>query len=359
LPINQDEHREQFRIEGKDFITTRLSLLAGTDVQRFGLTRKMSFQGFDTTNKFVEIIPAAYAELQWTPIYWLAIRPGVRYEHSTLLKSDNIAPRLSLAIKSGSYSQVSIASGTFYQEATSQYLLAGYRPQMQEAIHYIANWQWSKDSRTLRLEGYYKDYRDLIVENVKASTFNPNTYRFTFDSLSNNGYGYAKGLELFWRDKKTVKNLDYWVSYSYIDTRRLYLNYLASATPTFISDHNLNIVTKYFIEKIQTNISATYSYASGRPYYNPTYSAGEQTAKFMTDRTPEYHNLAISAAYLHTFGKWFTVFYVSVDNVTNRHNIFGYRYTANSAPTPIVPALYRTVFVGVNMSLTQFSKDEL
>jgi hypothetical protein len=65
-------------------------------------------------------------------------------------------------------------------------------------------------------------------------------------------------------------------------------------------------------------------------------------------------------AYLHSFGKWFTVFYVSVDNVTNQKNIFGYRYDANgNNKTPVVPALYRTVFFGVNASLTQFKKDEL
>jgi hypothetical protein len=238
---------------------------------------------------------------------------------------------------------------------------------MQQATHYIGNWQWSKDSRTLRLEGYYKDYRDLIVENVNPYSFNPNTYRFSFAQVDNSGYGYAKGLELFWRDKKTVKNLDYWVSYSYIDTKRKYNNFIAEATPSFISDHNLNIVTKYFIEKIQTNISATYSYASGRPYYDPNYATVSNESavqNFMTGRTPEYHNLAISAAWLHTFGKWFTVFYVSIDNVTNQHNIFGYRYQYNSttgtyAQSPVVPALYRTIFVGVNMSLTQFSKDEL
>jgi hypothetical protein len=68
-------------------------------------------------------------------------------------------------------------------------------------------------------------------------------------------------------------------------------------------------------------------------------------------------------AYLHSFGKWFTVFYLSIDNVTNQHNIFGYRYASDATgaytKNAIVPALYRSVFFGVNMSLTQFKKDEL
>ena len=92
---------------------------------------------------------------------------------------------------------------------------------------------------------------------------------------------------------------------------------------------------------------------------------GITSSNFLSEKTPDFNNLALTVAYLHSFGKWFTVFYLSIDNITNQHNIFGYRYIydANGAPTggrnPIVPALYRSIFVGVNMSLTQFKKDEL
>jgi hypothetical protein len=43
-------------------------------------------------------------------------------------------------------------------------------------------------------------------------------------TFNNSGLGYAKGLDLFWRDGKINNNLEYWVSYSYIDTERDYKN---------------------------------------------------------------------------------------------------------------------------------------
>ena len=356
VPIDETDHRSQFRIEGKDFFNARLNLLVGSEVQQFGIQKSFT----DTLHQsFQETQVAGYAELEWTPVNWLAVRPGIRYEHSALLNKDNIAPRISMAIKSSENSQVSIASGIFYQNPDNLYLLAGLRPGQQEAIHYIANWQYSKNDRTLRIEGYYKKYLNLVLE--KDTAFDPNTYRVItqYTNVDNSGTGYAQGLELFYRDKKSVKNLDYWISYSYIDTKRKYANFPTEATPTFIADHNLNLVTKYFVDKWQTNFSATYSFASGRPYYNPN------NPDFLGDRTPDYNNLALTVAYLHTFGKWFTVFYLSLDNITNQHNIFGYRYTydpntnAVTGRNPIVPALYRSVFFGVNMSLTQFKKDEL
>ena len=357
VPINEQDHRAQFRLEGKDYFTTRLNLMLGTEIQSFGISKKFS----NSLYEFTETQVAGYTELEWTPINMIAIRPGLRYEHSELLNKDNIAPRLALAIKTGNHSQVSLAGGVFYQDADYSYLEAGLKPGMQKAIHYIANWQYTKDDRTLRIEGYSKQYSNLVRTPYLA--YDPNAYQIITNTttVNNTGHGYAQGLELFWRDKKSVKNLDYWISYSYIDTKRLYGSFPIEATPTFVSDHNLNIVSKYFVDKWQTNFSVTYSYASGRPYYNPDYAGNN--SKFLTDKTIPYNNLALAVAYLHSFGKWFTVFYLSVDNVTNNHNIFGYRYIYNSSGVqekyPIVPALYRTIFFGVNMSLTQFKKDEL
>ncbi len=358
IPIKGQDHRIQYRIEGKDYFTSRLNLLVGTDVQSYGLSKQY---GTYPQAKFTETIASGYAELEWTPINLIAVKPGIRYEHSALLNKDVIAPRISMAIKTGIHTQASFAGGIFYQDPDNNYLLFGYKPDMQQSVHYIANWQYSKSDRTLRVEAYYKKYDNLVLET--DTPYNSNPYRFNFAAPGNGGFGYAQGIELFWRDKKSIKNADYWVSYSYIDTRRKYSNFPYEATPSFIASHNLNLVGKYFVTKWQTNFSLTYSYASGRPYFNPYLPVDE--SHFLSDRTPDYNNLAIAVAYLHTFGKWFTVFYISIDNVTDNHNVFGYRYNYDAAGkpvgdrVPIVPALYRSIFFGVNMSLTQFSKDEL
>jgi hypothetical protein len=108
------------------------------------------------------------------------------------------------------------------------------------------------------------------------------------------------------------------------------------------------------MEKIQTNISASYNYASGRTYYNPN------SNNFLGDKTPGYHNLSLGLSYLTTIKKMFTVIYLSVDNITNRHNILGYRYSSGGKERyPVVPYAHRTVFLGISLSLTKFNKDEL
>lgn len=367
-PIGQREYRTQFRIEGKDFISSRVTLLAGTDIQHYGIRKTMGYDSFfHMKQQFDETVAAGYAELEWTPVYWLAIRPGVRYEHSSMLDQDVIAPRFSAAIKTGLHSQISLAGGVFYQDANNIYYLAGMRPDMQYAVHYISNWQWSRSDRTFRVEGYIKDYKNLVHEtNANLDSFVSNRYRTLFAPIpfNNSGSGYAHGLEIFWRDKKSIKNADYWISYSYIDTKRMYENFPAFGTPTFIATHNLNVVGKYFVEKWQTNFSATYSYASGYPYYDPTLP--KTNSNFLSEKTPAFNNVALTIAYLHTFGKWFAVFYLSADNVLNTNNVYGYRFAYDSngvaiknSKSEIVSALKQVIFVGANFSLTKFSKDEL
>ena len=151
----------------------------------------------------------------------------------------------------------------------------------QEATHYILNYQYMQNDRTFRIEGYYKSYNDLIRE-ITEGPYDPNPYRPYFWPVDNSGYGYAKGIDVFWRDKKSIHNFDYWISYSYIDTKRLYQNYIAEAMPDYVSPNNLNIVTKYFIEKPGINVSLTYAYASGRPYYNPNNPYSWETAHLLT-----------------------------------------------------------------------------
>ena len=156
------------------------------------------------------------------------------------------------------------------------------------------------------------------------------------------------------RDQKNFKGLDYWASYSYIDTRRLYLNYLQEVQPDFVSTQNLSLVTKYFVDAWQVNFSLTWSWASGKPYYDPSGKI------FFGEKTPDYQNLAFAAGYLTSIRKWFTVVYLGIDNLTNHHNIFGYRYSFDGREKyPVLPALYRSFILGVNFSLSRFEKSEL
>ena len=259
-----------------------------------------------------------------------------------------------MAIKTGRFSQIGLASGVFYQTAPTQYLLLGYRPPFEKAVHYIANYERVQNNRSFRIEAYYKNYDQLVRENRVAYSPTPLGYRNDLGKVDNSGYGYAKGFDIFWRDKALIKNFDLWITYSYVDTKRLYQNYISEATPDFISKNNLNLIVKYFSEKLHTGISAGYNYSSGRPYYSPL------SSKFMGNLSPAYQNLSFKASYLTNIKKMFSVFYINFDNLTNTKNVLGYRYSINGlSKSPILPPQYFSVFFGIYLSISEFKKDEL
>jgi len=349
LPGSNYDWRIQWRGEVLYNFNDHINLLAGSELQRYQFS-----QAFSTLSSvFNEFLAAGYAELEWKPFVWLALKPGLRYEHSVLLNRENMGPRLALAIGTGNYSQISLASGLFYEDPDKKYLFSGYRPNFQNAVHYIANYQWMRNDRTLRIETYYKSYNQLVFENLANSVkYDANPYRFVpfAENVNNSGIGYARGLEIFWRDKALIQNFDYWVSYSLIDTKRLYQNFRSSVTPSFVAGNNLNILVKYFINPLQINVGASYTYASGRPFYNPD---------FIVKTSPDYHDLSFNMSYLTTIGKYFGVAYMGIDNIMNRKNIYGYQFSPDGTSHNIVPAIYRSIYIGFTVSLTQFIKEEL
>lgn len=346
--FTRNDDRDQARTELSWLPVDAFKMTVGAEVQHFNYRQQFgTLQG-----DFSETLTAVYLEPEYKPFPWLAIKPGVRTEYSKLLEMGNIAPRLALATKISSNSQFGFAGGVFYQSAPSLYLLQGYKPAFQRAIHYILNYEWIKNNRSFRIETYYKDYSKLIREH--DVTYTPNAHRYDLGRVDNSGYGYAKGVDLFWRDKSSIKNFDYWITYSLVDTRRLYQNYLSKATPDFISKHNLNLILRYAPEKIHTVFSMGYNYTSGRPYYNP------QSGLFFSDRAPAYQNLSFKVSYLTTIKKVFSAFYFNIDNLANYKNVLGYRYSADGwQRSPILPPQYRSVFFGVYLSISEFKKDEL
>jgi vitamin B12 transporter len=240
-------------------------------------------------------------------------RVGGRFEYSSLLNKTNIAPRASLAYVLGKNEQVALAFGQFYQ--TPQYDLMRRSTQLnyENATHLMLNYQRIRNGYTFRIEGYQKWYDDLVKTDGTSGL--PN----------NNGGGYARGVDVFFRDNKNIKNGDYWLSYSYLDTKRDWRTYPSVATPNFAMKHSFSAVFKQFFPKWNTALSASYAFNSGRPYTDPNLGDGF----FNASRTPAYHDLSTAITYLTNIKGHFTIFYLSVQNVLGLNQTFGYQYSAS------------------------------
>jgi hypothetical protein len=276
----------------------------------------------------------------------LAAKLGIRYEYSSLMKQSDIAPRVSLAYKTGKDAQISAAYGIFYQKPDNQQLFYTSALGFTQATHYILNYQKMTKDRVFRVEAYYKQYKDL-VKTVPLS--------YNYFGYNNGGSGFADGLDLFWRDKKTFKDFDYWISYSYINTKREFMNYPVKLTPDFVATHTASLVMKRFITNWKTGFNLTYTFATGRPYYNFMVN---NTGKYFTadeGHTKDYQNLSFSCEYVPSLGKvnpkTFIVLFASMSNVLGYNPIYGYHYSFDgTVKQPITPPANRFYFIGCFLS---------
>mgnify|MGYP001032732273 FL=1 len=275
----------------------------------------------------------------------LASKIGVRVEHSELLNQTTISPRASIAYKSGDNSQFSFAYGQFYQNPNSSFLKFSDNFVAESTSHLIANYQYVKEKQIFRVEAYYKDYDNLVKFDTEFADFSSN--------YNSNGSGFAKGIDVFWRDNQSIKNTDYWISYSYLDTERDYRNYPETARPGFASKHNLSIVTKHWIEKWKSQVGFSYNYASGRNYTNPNQPG------FLNQQTKSYNSISLNWAYLIDQQK---ILYFSVNNVFGTKNVFGYNYAnqpninGTFAREAIVPNADQFFFVGFFWTISDDNK---
>lgn len=346
---------------GSDLTVTKIVFekkLKGLSAFRFGgeyfySRDKSDFSNDSAANIISEAtdhLKAGFAEVDIYVTNDLAAKIGTRVEHSSILNKANIAPRFSLAYKLGNAGQASLAYGIFYQKPENSFFTKRYhygQLQYTRATHYILNYQKVSREYTLRVEGFYKKYEDLIKTQPVA---------YSSDSLNNNGYGDAKGFEVFWRDRKTFKNVDYWISYSYLDTKRDYLNYPSAIQPNFAARHTTSLVVKKFVTALKTQFNGSYTFATGRPYYNIRYSESSKNYSiFDHGKTPGYNSLSFSVNYLPNINKAgankFSVFVFSVTNVLASNQVFGYNYSYNGMrKEAITPTAKQFYFLGCFLS---------
>ncbi|MDF2833108.1 TonB-dependent receptor [Chryseobacterium indoltheticum] len=308
---------------------------------------------FGEVNKnYRDLISSGFVETDLGFSNNLSAKIGVRAENSSYLNKNNIAPRFALAYRLAKDWTTSFAYGLFFQNPESKYINSSADLDFQKSQHYIFQVQRSTEGRSLRFEAFCKKYDELIkTQNIVP---NSNQNQQVQTAFNNNGNGFAKGFEVFWRDKKTFENIDYWISYSFLDSKRDFLNYPVSLKPNFAAEHTLSVVAKRFIPEWKIGVNLSYTYAKGRPYYDIV-TQNDVNIIRNEGRLKDYNALNLSFNYLPNIGKKdskaFTIFVLSISNVLGNKNVYGYNFSQNgSRSSAVVPPVNTFVFVGMFIS---------
>ena len=274
-----------------------------------------------------------FFELETFAPFGLKITSSIRGEYESISDDFHLDPRFSLIYALSTNSNLTASWGIYHQYPEARY----YDPYIgnpylysMKAFHYILGYAYQKENRIFRLEGYYKKYDDLILEDDALN-------------YSNEGYGYATGIDVF--AKNSYGPISGWASYSWLKARRKWMDLPVLASPYFDITHNLTLVLNLSLSK-NIAIGGSFRYATGKPY---TSAPGE----YHQSRVPSYQKLDLTFSYFFSFFESsMTIFYFSVSNLLGRINIFDYRYSADyQRREPVESSFGRSVYFGIQFNM--------
>ena len=270
---------------------------------------KMDYESNDRiTPELNHHISGLYVSGDFNLLDNLLLNTSLRGEYTSLNGDFALLPRLAVSYKLSDLVFSGVA-GRYQQLTCKEYLAYNHSLSNERNLQYQLGIYYQKKQKIFRAEAYYKDYEKLPVKQDQQS-------------ITSKGFGYSRGIDLFFNDQLLLNHWDYMISYTFNDSRRKYLHYPSLVQPHYVTRHNASISIRYTnFEVLRSIISISLRYASGRPYHNPN------EERFMTGRTPELHTTDISWTIL---AHKKLIIFLSASNIFNRKNIYGYDY--NSQP---------------------------
>lgn len=269
----------------------------------------------------------------------LTLNVGGRADYFDINRDLNLSPRANVSYRTEGGTTLRAAWGWYYQSPLYQQLKYSYssdsNTKAQRATHYILGLEQrisfddDNGSLTAKLDGFYKKYDNLIsYQRIFTSDIaNPNSGpRYV---RNNDAEGFAKGFDAMvtvaWR------NLNFWVSYGYLDTQEDLLKDTIGFYPRFTDQrHSLAMVLDYKLGD-GWSCGARFTYGSGQPYtplqFDKVKQRWVETAPKNSVNYPAYQRVDVRVDKRFTIFGLDGFFFLDVNNVLNYDNVRNYSYS--------------------------------
>ena len=285
----------------------------------------------------------------------LRMQPGMRLTHYDVTGKNYIEPRFSASYALTDKLMLKMATGRFYQftnRVIREDILSGSKDfwvlangstiPVGSAFHYILGTSYETDNYLFSVEAYYKTLTGLTEYSLRQTgggggmMMGPNS-TITLEENFYNGEGYAKGIE-FMAQKKVGKYTG-WIGYTLAEAFNKFEVYGTDYFPAS-QDVRHEFKSINMFHQGRWTLTATWIYASGRPYTAPVGSytidrAGAGTKTYFvisgknSERLKAYHRLDAAITYdlIKTNTKKIGTIGFSFFNIYNRSNTWYREYS--------------------------------
>ncbi len=263
------------------------------------------YSSMDDANQMSPTISAGFFSAAYYPVERLKAELSFRTEYTSSNRKINFSPRLAVNYYWGDVMLSGIV-GRYTQLPENDWLVRSRKLMSEACMQYNLGMQYGYEGRFYKAELYYKDYNRLVLEETDTETGSV--------LLTSGGYGYSRGIDLFFRDRVSIKNLEYQLSYTYNISKRKYQRCSELTTPQYATRHNAALVVKYSLPRLHSIISLTNRFSTGRPYHNPLLPG------LMNDEVKPYNSLDVGVTFLASKK---VIIHASASNILGRKNEFG------------------------------------
>lgn len=263
------------------------------------------YSSMDDANQMSPTISAGFFSAAYYPVERLKAELSFRTEYTSPNRKINFSPRLAVNYYWGDVMLSGIV-GRYTQLPENDWLVRSRKLMSEACMQYNLGMQYGYEGRFYKAELYYKDYNRLVLEETDTETGSV--------LLTSGGYGYSRGIDLFFRDRVSIKNLEYQLSYTYNISKRKYQRCSELTTPQYATRHNAALVVKYSLSRLHSIISLTNRFSTGRPYHNPLLPG------LMNDEVKPYNSLDVGVTFLASKK---VIIHASASNILGRKNEFG------------------------------------
>lgn len=263
------------------------------------------YSSMDDANQMSPTISAGFFSAAYYPVERLKAELSFRTEYTSPNRKINFSPRLAVNYYWGDVMLSGIV-GRYTQLPENDWLVRSRKLMSEACMQYNLGMQYGYEGRFYKAELYYKNYDRLVLEETDTETGSV--------LLTSGGYGYSRGIDLFFRDRVSIKNLEYQLSYTYNISKRKYQRCSELTTPQYATRHNAALVVKYSLPRLHSIISLTNRFSTGRPYHNPLLPG------LMNDEVKPYNSLDVGMTFLASKK---VIIHASASNILGRKNEFG------------------------------------
>ncbi len=308
-------------------------------ITTFGDT--LPFNSLLTDERFTKA--GMYLNFSSTPFARFRFNIGLRGDYFNAIDNQiYVSPRFSAAYMLTDITSLNFSTGIYHQFPSYIWLTASDANSKLNAIRvdqYILGLEHRlRDDLRLKVEGFFKDYKDYPASTVRPYLVLANTgagfggsqdnySSLGLEPLLSLGKGFSRGVEFSMQKKSSDVPLYGILSLTYSESFFTALDGVERAGQ-YDQKWILNLSGGYIFNK-KWEASLKFRAATGSPY-TPYNSDGTQNVgNYLSERLPFFHSLDVRVDRRWDFDGWALITYIDIQNIYNRKNVSGVFYDFN------------------------------